>query len=78
MDAIFKFLLAENGVLSLGWVLFLGACWLAWRLYADARSDRAAHRAESAAMTERMHEAILNNTQVMTALKVRLEERRGN
>lgn len=68
MEKILIELLTLYGPLALGWV---AAGWLAWYLVKMGRE----HRQDYKGLARDVQHALDNNTKVLTALNIRLEER---
>lgn len=77
METTIKMLVTEHGVLALGWVVaLLALCGIVY-LYRDLRRSTLRHLDNYKELSKAGHDAINNNTQVMTAVKTLLEANGG-
>ena len=68
-------LMSEHGALAMGWVAAIVLFGAMVKLYRDNRQASIRHMADYKELALASQEALRNNTEVMTAIKVRLEER---
>ena len=73
MSDLIKIILSEQGVMGLGWIVAVILAFAVLYMYRDLRKSTIRHLDNYKELSKAGHDAINNNTQVMTAVKTLLE-----